>query len=102
MEGKSVLQLHRHNDRTLTYRGELPDRHVFSARYVMEGGLRAEDEVREPLFTKDENGMDITFAFKDGDVTYRFVGFDKNDDDSLNMGALIYEREGAKSSKKKR
>lgn len=103
----SSLQLVRNADGQVRYRGDLPKRHVFSASYVQTGGIpgvleehRQLTEAGEdaghlnltPMFRRD--GEDIVFDFPDGEVRYRFVGFEEVGEGPakrLNYGALVFE-----------
>jgi hypothetical protein len=102
-----ALRLHRNKAGQVSYTGELPERQVFSAGYVESGGIegvladyqRLTEEGdkaaakllnRTPMFDRD--GMDVLFQFPEGQVRYRFVGFDRTDDGRINHDALVYER----------
>lgn len=114
----TTLRLTRTADGKVSYLGELPDRHVFSSRYIENGGNAAAGEARahqaviddknaskedraaarealkgvnvDPLFTRD--GADIVFDFPEGKVRYRFVGFESNPSGDLNYAAQVFER----------
>jgi hypothetical protein len=111
------LRIVRTADGKIHYDGDLPERHVFSARYIENGGNAAAAEARvhqavldnkksskadrdaarealhgvntDPLFDRD--GADVVFNFTDGRVRYRFVGFETNDNGDLNPNAWVYE-----------
>lgn len=80
---KSVLELHRAVDGSLRVRGEAPDEHSFSSRYVKQAE-------QDGLLIRD--GMDIVFDTVDGPLKYKFVGFGQLDNGDDNLGAWQYRR----------
>lgn len=98
------LTIVRNGTGELRYRGELPERHVFSRGYVDSGGIEAVVAEARALARNGEDtshlnltaictrdGSDLVFPFVTGEVRYRYVGPETDDDGVENPDALVYE-----------
>lgn len=114
------LSLIRSLNGDLSYQGDLPTEMSFSTRYLEAGGIPSvladkaaweariaagdgdPDELAElqakvdglnltPMFERD--GQDLIYHFVTGDVRYRWLGFDRHPDGSVNYSNQLFTTE---------